>query len=883
MIDVRRLIQTTILVLVLISSVLLGLSMESMRMIAIGVVGAVLGFLVADCFKLFNIRGFLANVASVVILFLAMKDFFSEDGMGKLVSVANLLVYLQTVLMFQEKTPRLIWQVLVLSLLQVVVAAVFSLNFEAGLLFLMYFVVVGMAMVLQSAYTDAFGIQSRNRRSSRLWKLHARSNPASNLAAAGSQARSSSPEPIVFFEPPPKQDPAVRPLFLQLLMWVAVSAIFTSILFFLVPRHTTPWFGPASVRVSSTGVSKAVDLDERGLITQSSKLVFRVDFENPETGEPVSIVNNPPYFRGLALSNLVIEDGKTNWRAPHDRVFNDVYQTIPYCGSSPSSRVIQKVSMEETIDPLVYGLMPFYKVNQTPRELLFCHEVSALTRCKTRETIGTAPYSYLAETLLSKNGKFFEAWPYISNTVSFRRMPMSADPPQQKWLTQMDPERYPAVVGLADRIEQDVTEQYAKDNESKKKAAAVPELDMNQVRRNVNLSANWAGELALATLPEKFRKWVERKFNLPDFKSRASRMRDQDGVPRLLLLREMEKYFLTPGRFKYTLDFRNVKRVDGLDPIEDFVRNHRQGHCELFASALTVMLRHKKIPARLVVGFHGARENTLSGSYMVREKNAHAWVEAYLRPQDCSAEMLASGQAGPGGAWLRLDPTPPSPASEDPGAGEEAIDLARTAWDEYVLGMESQSTQNTPVFNGPLAHWLRDLDVKEWERRIEGVSSAASSPLTKYLIVGLLLLVFFLMWLRNALANQAAAANKTKKAGRLRTLLAGAISLIAPKLGQWVREGSVHANSIGFYTRMTEILERQNLVRSPSQTHREFAGEVSAKFGSHPESDLISSTVHEVTELFNGVRFGKEELESELANQVEISLQELDTALQIQV
>ena len=165
MIEVRRLIQLTLLGLVLISSWLLSMSMESMRMIAIGSIGAVLGFLVADCFKLFNIKGFLANVASIAILFLAMKDFFSVDGMGKLVSVANLLVYLQTVLMFQEKTPRLIWQILVLSLLQVVVAAIFSLNFEAGLLFFLYFVVIGMAMVLQAIYTDAYDIQSRNRRS----------------------------------------------------------------------------------------------------------------------------------------------------------------------------------------------------------------------------------------------------------------------------------------------------------------------------------------------------------------------------------------------------------------------------------------------------------------------------------------------------------------------------------------------------------------------------------------------------------------------------------------------------------------------------------------------------------------------------------------------
>ena len=873
MTKIRRLIQSTLVVLVLISSLLLGMSMESMRMIAIGSAGAALGYLVTDWFKFFSIKGVLANIASIVILFLAMKNFFYEDGMGKLISVANLLVYLQTVLMFQEKTPRLIWQILVLSLLQVVVAAIFSLNFEAGLLFFLYFAVVGLAMVLQSIYTDAFGIQTRNRRSASRWGLRSQS---ASLGFADSHSRNSSSEPIVFFDPPAEQGPTVRPLVFQLLMWLVVSGVFTSILFFFVPRHSTPWFGPTRVKVSSTGVSKSVDLDERGLITQSNKLVFRAEFENAKTGDPISLVNNPPYFRGLALSNLVIEDGKTNWRAPHDRVFSDVYQTIPSVNSS-RSRILQKVSLEDSTDPLIYGLMPFYRSRKTPRELLFCHEISALTRCKTQETIGLAPYSYLAETLVGKNGKFLDAWPYVSNTASYQRKPMSADPPQRQWLTQMDPERYPSLVGLADHIESKLVDQY-KDSD-KDVGPELTKIDMDQVRKNINLAADGARELALATLPEKLRRWVRTRFGLPDSSLRELRQQS-DQLPRLLLLKEMEKHFLQPGRFKYTLDFRKVKRNDKLDPIEDFVRNHRQGHCELFASALTVMLRHKKIPARLVVGFHGAKENTLLGGYMVREKNAHAWVEAYLRPQDCTSEMFESGQAGPGGAWLRLDPTPPSPSSQDTGVGEEAIDLARTAWDEYVLGMENQSTENAAALNGPISHFLKNLDVKLWDRRFTSFSRALNSTLTKYIIGAVLLLIFFAMWLQNVLAGQAALASKTRKPGRLRRLLAGAISIIAPKLGQWVREGTVQGKSVAFYYRMTEMLEQHQFVRSPSQTHREFAGEVSAAFNSHPESGLISSTVVEVTELFNEVRFGNKDLESDLVNQIEISLSELDLALQ---
>ena len=180
-----------------------------------------------------------------------------------------------------------------------------------------------------------------------------------------------------------------------------------------------------------------------------------------------------------------------------------------------------------------------------------------------------------------------------------------------------------------------------------------------------------------------------------------------------------------------------------------------------------------------------------------------------------------------------------------------------------------------------MVYFLRNLDITKWEDRIEAASDAANSRWTKYAIIGLLMFVCFLVWLRNVLAGSAESNSKVKKPGRIRNLIAGAISLIAPKLGKWVRDGTTQPSSIEFYYRMAEILQRHHLIRSPSQTHREFAREVSQEFGSHPKSGLISSTVHEVTELFNGVRFGKEELETELSQQIETSLEELDAALQI--
>ena len=83
------------------------------------------------------------------------------------------------------------------------------------------------------------------------------------------------------------------------------------------------------------------------------------------------------------------------------------------------------------------------------------------------------------------------------------------------------------------------------------------------------------------------------------------------------------------------------------NPLEDFLFETKSGNCEFFASALAVMLRLNNIPARLVGGYRGGYFNDVGQYYLVPQKYAHAWVEAYVKPK----------------GWVRLDPTPAVPGS----------------------------------------------------------------------------------------------------------------------------------------------------------------------------------------------------------------------------
>ncbi|MEP6714397.1 MAG: transglutaminaseTgpA domain-containing protein, partial [Terriglobia bacterium] len=78
------------------------------------------------------------------------------------------------------------------------------------------------------------------------------------------------------------------------------------------------------------------------------------------------------------------------------------------------------------------------------------------------------------------------------------------------------------------------------------------------------------------------------------------------------------------------------------DPLANFLFVTKRGYCEYFASAMAVMLRAMGTPARVATGFQSGYYNDVSGMYVVRASDAHAWVEAWI--------------AGRG--WVTFDPTP---------------------------------------------------------------------------------------------------------------------------------------------------------------------------------------------------------------------------------
>jgi protein-glutamine gamma-glutamyltransferase len=77
-------------------------------------------------------------------------------------------------------------------------------------------------------------------------------------------------------------------------------------------------------------------------------------------------------------------------------------------------------------------------------------------------------------------------------------------------------------------------------------------------------------------------------------------------------------------------------------PLASFLTADRTGYCQQFSGAMALLLRMGGVPARVATGFAPGAYSRSRGEYVVRDDDAHSWVEAYFEPY----------------GWVPFDPTP---------------------------------------------------------------------------------------------------------------------------------------------------------------------------------------------------------------------------------
>lgn len=299
--------------------------------------------------------------------------------------------------------------------------------------------------------------------------------------------------------------------------------------------------------------------------------------------------------------------------------------------------------------------------------------------------------------------------------------------------------------------------------------------------------------------------------------------------------RAIEEYLKT--RLGYTLDLKNNNESD---PVADFLFNTKEGHCEYFASAMAVMLRSIGIAARIGAGFQTGEYNELNQSYIVRQSDAHAWVEVYF-PETRT--------------WVEFDPTPAAGATSAQPSGMFAglrryLEAMRMFYLDYVLTYDSQRQRSLARDATQKASEYQSL----WRRTIMPYQRSAGRWLAQFdkPILATLRHPDFPMWVGIVTGGIAAAVAAVTFYRALRRFRAAPDLLFRKRWLAWLmlpflRRAARHdarQSAVLFYNEMIDILARAGFKREPHQTPAEFAH----------GTGLVEAV--ELTDTYNGLRFG---------------------------
>jgi hypothetical protein len=250
----------------------------------------------------------------------------------------------------------------------------------------------------------------------------------------------------------------------------------------------------------------------------------------------------------------------------------------------------------------------------------------------------------------------------------------------------------------------------------------------------------------------------------------------------------------------------------GVSPIDDFLFYTKEGYCEHFATAMVMMLRTAGVSARLVTGFLQVEWNGYGNYYIVRQSDAHSWVEARLDK----------------GGWSTLDPTPPAGVMPLKSRSPMLLylDLMRMKWNRYIINYSFADQTGAAA---------------AVESRTRGVLSTLKEDLLK------------------AVRTKRPSLDSLTFAVAAALLLAALMKLI--KKRRLAKEPGARLPS--FYTEMLTVLSKMGFKRECSETPLEFARRVGM------------AQVINVTLAFHKHRYGGRKLPRDEVDRVRRSLTEL--------
>ncbi len=618
-----------------------------------------------------------------------------------------------------------------------------------------------------------------------------------------------------------------RELFTRLLKLAAASLILSILAFFAVPRlgHGAWRANGQSIR-ATVGFHDRVRLGELGRVIQNPQEVLRIAFRDEATGG-VYPVASEVYLRGALLTSY--DEGE--WTCPpRSQTLSRAADKLALALAARSRELVrQRIQLEALDRPELFCVWPFRVPEEQRRRVVFEHTTQRLMRSE-----GMA-------------GTRFE---YELLTTAFRRGDQTPLTPVLEVAGDLGGEGGPTVWGSARWLEELLQKPTIADRDGRQ----TPKL-------------YWVNKLA--------RQWAAQA--------------DVPQADAYYLATWFERRLRDTGEFRYSLqgwasaalpeavDPSDPGAPPPKDPVERFLVQRRQGHCEYFATALATMLRHVGVPCRVVVGYKTGDWNDMGAYFTVRQLHAHTWVEAFLRPDQVpefaktDAERTQPVQATRWryGAWLRLDPTP---ASEESSGlirsitTSKYLDWLDYLWNNYVMEMD-RPRQRQAIYRpvvGAVRQAADALTDADWWKAL-WASLRRQYALGNWMAIALVVLILLV-----AGAGVAYGVYRAQRA--LRRRWQRRVGRRQPR-GLHRRLGTV-----GFYRRLEAVLGRLGIHRGASQTQREYAEAARQRFSASEQSSHLAPLPALVVEAYYRVRFGNQPLDKAQAEAVEHALSQLERA-----
>lgn len=794
---------------------------------------AIFGYLFVDWMRLFALPPIAGYALMAIVAVFCVSDFTDIDqgGNHQMMSVAQLLVAVQSILMLQEKTRRIFEQLAVFCLLELVVAAVFNNALSFGMLLIPISLVAAFALTLLATLHATDGLTGRSLIDGENPDQHlhpseslaeATDPPSESATRSGTTVKSGGtdlgvPGPVVSIQSATSLGSlgaAHRRLPRMTFLALAPAVLLIGVIFFYaLPRTTDAATGGGGAAM--VGFSEEVSLDQIGQMNSNPKVALRVRMTDKRDGS-VYRATGPVYLRGKVLERYRAVIGPTRntarWSSPS-------MPMGPRPGPLPAEFSPKRASDRNFFDPVevqvtaetgrtpaLFAVAPYHRIDRTERIVHVPNRNTLKHSNVDRDFFPRTSYRFGTHGFRSSEqtpwialgddwtlfGKRFES--RLGNPASSRHRLSAYQRAQEDYISQLlefDREAMPSVVELARRFE----------------------LRPSGERRT-------AYQFAKA----------------------------------------LELYFASSGDFGYTLklDRPSLKRTD---PIEQFVATDRQGHCQYFASALAMTLRAANIPTRLVVGYSTEEFNSLSEQYIARGSHAHSWVEALIDRDQIPDSTHVYGQPEADQYWLRLDPTPGIRAqvNADAGGVGQVLDLAQNIWDDYVVDMDGQRQSDALLGGGtnPMH--------QSYNRLVARISLAINRIRA------------------GELGGGSLADGGFSGVAAIMTVLLALVGVVAfrfrpSRRGRGQRDGedpkAPQPARMNFYHETLEQLARVGVYRRTSQTPAELTRDVSDTWH-HPQAPTPDGPLAILTSAYYRLRFG-----SQAAEDPAVRTPEIDVAYQ---